>query len=118
MKNRRSIATFAPHEIHRFVLPASLAMVCLIAFVVIEHLILDTQLNYLVLAYGVVTIFFSLLNIALILRTNNYGEIYGLSNANLSGIGLGNFYYVIQEHFAYLWVSLQWVRFRAVCMLT
>lgn len=99
MKNRKSIATFAPHEIHRFVLPASLAMVCLIAFVVIEHLILDTQLNYLVLAYGIVTIFYSLSNIALILRTNNYGETYGFTNAIISGIGLGVFYYVIPEHF-------------------
>jgi diguanylate cyclase (GGDEF)-like protein len=100
MKNRKSIATFAPHEIHRFVSPASLAMVCLIAFVVIEHLILDTQLNVLVLAYGLVIILYSLANIILILRTTNYGETYGLTNAILSGIGLGIFYYVIPEHFA------------------
>lgn len=100
MKNRKSIATFAPHEIHKFVLPASLAMVCLIAFVVIEHLILDAELNFLVLAYGIVIIFYSLSNIALILRTNNYGETYGLTNAIFSGIGLGIFYYVVPDHFS------------------
>lgn len=100
MKNRKSIATFAPHEIHRFVLPTSLAMVCLIAFIVIEHLVLDAELSFLILSYGVVIIFYSMANTALILRTNNYGETYGLTNAIVSGIGLGIFYHVVPEHFA------------------
>ena len=99
MRNRKPIATFAPHEMQQFVLPTSLAMVCLIAFVVVEHLIFDPHINIWLVAYAVMTITFSLLNLALILRTNNYSETYGLTNAIISGIGLGIFTYVAPERF-------------------
>lgn len=99
MKNKKTIATFAPHEIQRFVLPTSLAMVCLIAFVVIEHLISDTSLNGWVLAYGIAQILYSIFNIAFILRTPNYSETFGLANAIITGIGLGIFTYVAPERF-------------------
>lgn len=100
MKNRRSIATFAPHEIHRFVLPATLAMVCLILFVVVEHILIDPQVNYFVIAYGIAAVFYSFLNISLVLRTNNYRESYGLLNAVISGVGLAIFTYVVPSHFS------------------
>jgi diguanylate cyclase (GGDEF)-like protein len=99
MKNRKSITTFAPHEIHQFVLPTSLAIVCLIAFIIIEHLIFDAQLNLFALAYGLAIIAYSLFNISLILRTNNYSEAFGLVNAIISGIGLGIFTYIVPERF-------------------
>lgn len=99
MKNRKSIVTFAPHEIHKFVLPTSLAMVCLIAFVMIEHMIFDSELSLLLLVYGVASIVYSLFNISVILRTNNYSETFGLANAIISGIGLGLFTYIAPERF-------------------
>lgn len=99
MKSRKSIATFAPHEIQQFVLPTALAMVCLIAFVVVEHLRTDPQRNLWVLVYGVAQILYSIFNTALIIRTNNYSETYGLANAIISGIGLGLFTYVVPERF-------------------
>jgi diguanylate cyclase (GGDEF)-like protein len=99
MKSRKSIATFAPHEIQRFVLPTTLAIVCLIVYVVVEHLVVDTQVNVFVVAYGGAVIIYSLLNIFLLIRTNNYSETYGLANAIISGVGLGLFTYVIPERF-------------------
>ncbi len=99
MKSKRSIATFAPHEIQQFVLPTSLAMVCLIAFVVVEHLMSDDRLNPWVLAYGLAHILYSIFNISLIIRTNNYSETFGLANALISGIGLGIFTYIVPERF-------------------
>jgi diguanylate cyclase (GGDEF)-like protein len=99
MKNRKSIVTFAPHEIQRFVLPATLAMVCLILFVVVEHLVFDNQVDYFVLGYGIAAISYSFLNLGLVLRTNNYSESYGLLNAIISGAGLGIFTYVVPARF-------------------
>jgi diguanylate cyclase (GGDEF)-like protein len=99
MKSRKSIATFAPHEIQQFVLPSTLAIVCLILFVVIEHLLVDPQINYFVLAYGILIVIYSFINVSLILRINNYSETFGLANAIISGIGLGIFTYIVPQRF-------------------
>jgi diguanylate cyclase (GGDEF)-like protein len=99
MKNRKSIVTFAPHEVQRFVMPTTLAVISLMVFVGVEHLFFDPQVNLSLLAYISTVIVYSLFNIGLVLRTNNYNEKYGLPNAIISGIGLGIFAYFIPERF-------------------
>ncbi len=44
MKNKKPLASFAPHEIQRFIYPITLAFVSIIAVVMIEHLVNDTVL--------------------------------------------------------------------------
>jgi diguanylate cyclase (GGDEF)-like protein len=99
MKNRKSIVTFAPHEVQRFVMPTTLAVISLMVFVGVEHLFFDPQVNLSLLAYISAVIVYSLFNIGLVLRTNNYNEKYGLPNAIISGIGLGIFSYFVPERF-------------------
>ena len=98
MRNKKPIASFAPHEIQRFVLPITLAFVCIIAGVIIEHLVNDSEVSISLLAYGGVAILYSLINDVLITRTNNYRETYGLFNSILSGIWLGLFVYVSPDY--------------------
>jgi len=100
MKTKRPIATFAPHEVQRFVLPTTLAIISLMLFVGINHLVIDEQPNALLLSYVVLVIVYSIVNITTILRTNNYSETYGLANSIISGIGLGLFIYVAPDRFA------------------
>lgn len=109
MRSRKPIATFAPHEIYQFVLPTTLGIVCLLAFVVIEHLLVDSQINGWLVLYATLIFGYSLFNISLILRTNNFSETYGLTNAIITGIGLGLFFYVVPERFleaSHLLISL------------
>src|SRR6266498_1763785 len=94
MKNKKPLASFAPHEIQRFIYPITLAFVSIIAAVMIEHLVNDTVVNIPLLIYGGITIIYSLINNNLVLRSTNYRERYGLINSILAGIGLGLYIYV------------------------
>jgi diguanylate cyclase (GGDEF)-like protein len=98
MRNKKPIASFAPHEIQRFVLPITLAFVCIIAGVIIEHLVKNSEVSISLLAYGGVAILYSSINDVLIVRTNNYRETYGLFNSVLSGIWLGLFVYIFPDY--------------------
>jgi len=98
MRNKKPIASFAPHEIERFILPITLAFVCIIAGVIIEHLVKDFEVSISLLAYGGVAMLYSSINDVLIVRTNNYRETYGLLNSILSGIWLGLFVYISPEY--------------------
>jgi diguanylate cyclase (GGDEF)-like protein len=98
MRNKKPIASFAPHEIERFILPITLAFVCIIAGVIIEHLARDSEVSISLLVYAGVAMLYSLINDVLIVRTNNYRETYGLFNSILSGIWLGLFVYVSPEY--------------------
>jgi diguanylate cyclase (GGDEF)-like protein len=93
MRNKRPIATFAPHEIQRFILPITLSFVCIIAGILVEHLLNDNGLSIPLLFYGILAIIYSLINSVLLVRTNNYHERFGLVNSILSGIGLGFYVY-------------------------
>jgi diguanylate cyclase (GGDEF)-like protein len=98
MKNKRPLASFAPHEIQRFIYPITLSFVCIVAGVIIEHLVNDPVINIPLLIYGSVTIIYSLINNNLIVRAHDYGERYGLVNSLLSGIGLGLYIYVSPDN--------------------
>ena len=98
MKSRKRIASFAPHEIQRFILPITLSFVCIIAGVLIDHLVNDSFLDITLLVYGILAILFALINNILIIRTNNYPESYGLVNSIITGVGLGLYLYVSPIH--------------------
>ena len=98
MKSRRSVATFAPHEIQQFILPITLAFICIVAGVILEHLLNNIEVNVRLIVYGTVVILYSLINNALLVRTHNYGEQYGLFNAIFAGVGLGLFNYIAPDN--------------------
>ncbi len=98
MKNKKTLASFAPHEIQRFIYPITLAASGVIAAVMIEHLVNDSAINVSLLIYGSIAILYLLINNNLILRSTNYREKYGLINAFASGIGLGFYIYVSPDN--------------------
>lgn len=97
MKNKRPLASFAPYEIQRFVLPISLSSVGVIACILVEHLISDTSVSLALLLYGTLAILYLLINNLLIIRVNNYRASFGLINAIVSGVGVGLFLYVAPD---------------------
>lgn len=94
MRQRKPIGSFAPHEIQRFLLPITLAFICIIAWAIIEHFINDAVPSIALLSYGLVGILAILTNNYLIIRNIDYHENYGRLNSILSGIWLGLFVYV------------------------
>jgi diguanylate cyclase (GGDEF)-like protein len=98
MRAKKPVASFAPHEIQRFILPITLAFVCVIAGVIIEHMLNDPEVNTGLIVFGFIVIFYILMNNALIIRVTNYQQIYGLINSVFSGAGLGLFAYFVPEN--------------------
>ena len=72
MKSKRTLAVFAPHESQRFILPMTLVFVCLMAVVIIDHLLNSPRVDLFLVIYGSLSIVYALMNNALVLRTNNY----------------------------------------------
>lgn len=95
MKSRKAIAVFAPHESQRFILPMTLVFVCIMAVVVIDHLLNSSKLDLFLIIYGSLSILYALINNSLVLRTNNYRERYGFINALVMGTILGLFTYAV-----------------------
>ncbi len=94
MKNKRLLASFAPHEIQRFIYPITLSFIFVVTGVILEHLVNDAVIKIPLIIYGIVVLIYSWINSNLIVRTPNYGERYGLVNSIVSGIGLGLYIYL------------------------
>jgi len=91
MRSKKALAVFAPHESQRLILPMTLAFICLMAGVVIQHLLDNSPLNIFLVMYGCLSMIYILINNNLVLRTNNYRERYGFINAIITGAILGLF---------------------------
>ncbi len=98
MRSKKALAVFAPHESQRFVLPMTLAFICLMAGVVIQHLFDKSPLNIFLVVYGCLSMIYILINNNLVLRTNNYRERYGFINAIIMGAILGLFTYSLPDN--------------------
>jgi diguanylate cyclase (GGDEF)-like protein len=98
MKNKRPPASFAPHEIQRFIYPITLSFICLITGVILTHLINDVSVKIPLLIYGIAVLVYSWVNNNLIVRSPNYSERYGLGNSIVSGVGLGLFIYLSTDN--------------------
>jgi diguanylate cyclase (GGDEF)-like protein len=91
MRVKKPRTTFAPHEIQRFIFPVTLAFICIMAGVLLEHLLTTDRLDARLIFYGLSAILYALINNTLLVRTHDYQETYGLINAIFSGIWLGLF---------------------------
>jgi diguanylate cyclase (GGDEF)-like protein len=97
MKSRKPSGSFAAHEIQRFILPITITVVMIMTGLIVNSLITEPVLNIELLAYGAILILGTLINNATIVRTANFRETYGWSNAILSGISLGLLPYVLPD---------------------
>lgn len=93
MRLRRNKTSFAPHEMRRFILPVTLAFTGITAGLLLEHILTDANIDPRLILFGLSAILYSIVNTALLVRTYNYQETYGLFNSILSGIWMGVFIY-------------------------
>src|SRR5215207_5473813 len=98
MRSKKTISSFAPHEVRRFILPITLASIGIIAGIILENIFFSAVLALPLLAYGSIFIISTLINDALIVRTINFRETYGWFHAILTGIGLGLLSYFLPHH--------------------
>src|SRR5262249_35135275 len=94
MKNKRPLASFAPHEIQRFIYPITLSFICIITGVILTHLINDAIVKIPLVIYGICVLIYFLINNNLKVCTPNYRDRYGSVNSILSAVGLGLFVYL------------------------
>jgi diguanylate cyclase (GGDEF)-like protein len=94
MRVKKPGTTFSPREIQRFILPITTAFICIIAALLLEHMLTHTRLDAGLLIYGISAILYAVLNNVLLVRTHDYQASYGLPNAILSGVWLGLFTYM------------------------
>lgn len=94
MKYKKPVASFAPHEIQRFILPITLLFVLILTGVTLYQLVNQGEVHESLLVYSIVAIVYSLINNQLLVRSNSYPDSYGLFNSIISGVGLGLYTYV------------------------
>ena len=98
MKPKKPISSFAPHEIRRFILPISLASICIVTCVILENILNSTSRDIPLIIYASIVIIYTLLNNVLVARASNFRETYGWFNSILTGIGLGLLSYFLPDY--------------------
>ncbi len=98
MKSKKPAGSFAPLEIRQFILPITLTTIVIMAGLIMENLLNQSSPNIYLIGYGLIAIIYALLNHALILKTANFRETYGLLNAVMSAIGLGLLPYILPAY--------------------
>ena len=98
MKSRKPIASFAPHEVQRFIFPITLSTVVLVSGLMLEDLLNGSPFRLGLIVYGLIVIIGTVINHFVIARTADFRETYGWLNAILAGIGLGLLPYVLPVH--------------------
>jgi hypothetical protein len=97
MKVKKPRTTFAPQEIQRFILPVTVAFICISSGILLEQMLTNTRLEAGLLLYGVSAMLYAVINNALLVRTDDYQETFGLLNAIFSGIWLGFFTFMAPQ---------------------
>ena len=97
MKSRKPVGSFAPHELQRFILPITISSITIMVILIGQGLLSGSFPNLNLMIYGTGIVLFTLINNALIVRTENFQQSYGWLNAILTGMGLGLLPYVLPE---------------------
>jgi diguanylate cyclase (GGDEF)-like protein len=98
MKIKKPSASFAPHEVRRFILPITVASIWIVAGLMIENLLNSSSIDYSLLTYGGIVIFYALVNNILISRSIDVRESHDWFNAISTGISLGVLTFFLPAH--------------------
>jgi diguanylate cyclase (GGDEF)-like protein len=98
MRSKKSISSFAPHEVRRFILPITLASICIITGVILENILNSASTDIPLIVYASIAIIYTLVNNVLVARATNFRESYGWFNSILTGIGLGLLAYFLPDN--------------------
>ncbi|MBN2115022.1 MAG: GGDEF domain-containing protein [Anaerolineales bacterium] len=97
MTPRKPSGSFAPLEIHRFILPIAITFVGIMVSLIVGNLIGRSPPKIELIVYGCIVIAGTLFGNMLIIRSSNFNESYGWLNAILTGIGMGLLPYILPE---------------------
>ncbi len=89
MKNRKPVTSFAPIEIRRFVLPLTLASICILLSLIVDGIFNHPSPKIHLIVYSIFGAAYVLMNNVLVSRVTRYRGFYEWVNSILSGIGLG-----------------------------
>jgi len=98
MTPRKPSGSFAPLEIHRFILPITITSLGIMVGLIVGSLIGRTPLEIELVIYGCVVVAGTVISNILIVRSSNFRETYGWLNAILTGMGLGLLSYVLPDN--------------------
>src|SRR5688500_12936371 len=98
MKIKKPSSSFAPHEVRRFILPITVASIWIVAGLMIENLLNSSSIDYSLLTYGGIVIFYALVNNILSSRSIDVRESYDWFNAISTGISLGSLTFFLPAH--------------------
>lgn len=97
MRSKKPISSFAPHEVRRFILPVTLASICIVVVVIVENILSSASPDFPLIAYAGIVIIYTFVNNVLVASATDFRETYGWFNAILTGIGLGLLAYFLPD---------------------
>ncbi|RPI95223.1 MAG: GGDEF domain-containing protein [Chloroflexi bacterium] len=97
MTPRKPSGSFAPLEIHRFILPIAITFLGIMVGLIIGNLIGESPPKIELIFYGCLMIAGTVLQNALVVRSADFRESYGWLNSILTGIALGLLPYILPD---------------------
>jgi len=97
MKSRKPVGSFAPHELQRFILPIATSSIIVMTILMAQDVLSGPPTHINLLVYGLTLVVCTLINHAVIARTENFEQSYGWLNAILTGLGLSLLPFVLPE---------------------
>ncbi|HEU0291387.1 MAG TPA: sensor domain-containing diguanylate cyclase [Anaerolineales bacterium] len=106
MKSRRSITAFSAHEVGRFIVPASVAIMLLMALIAVDGVLVKPKPSLWMIFYALGGITHTLIYITLVTRSVFFREIFIWTFSITSGITLGLLPYALPSHLTELFHML------------
>ena len=97
MKSPRSISSFSPLEVQKFVMPMSLTAILVLAGMVVDTLFFATHPNKGLAIIGLLGILYIISYNIISVRFNNIRISYEIINVFVTGIGLGCLYLILPD---------------------
>ncbi|MCI0549460.1 MAG: sensor domain-containing diguanylate cyclase [Anaerolineae bacterium] len=97
MKNRKPVASFAPIEVRRFILPLTLTTIFLMVGIILDSTLVDPR-NITLIVYGVAWIFITLIYDFLIAKSTVFHGSFSWFYVITIIIGLGLLNYILPPH--------------------
>ena len=98
MKSKKTAASFAPHELQRFILPITISSIIILVILIGGELLHGPPLNTKLTLYGLIIIALTWINYVVVGRTSDFRQSYGWINAILTGIALAFLSYILPAH--------------------
>jgi diguanylate cyclase (GGDEF)-like protein len=98
MRDNKPAGPLAPNEIRRFIMPLTLASICLLLGLSVVSLFDQPKMDTYLVLYGIFGSIYVLISNLLLARTTRRQDVHGWVNSILSGVGLGILTILLPDH--------------------